>query len=86
MAYQISITEAARRGMKRIPRDALKRIGSAIDDLADDPRPVGSTKLAGVENTWRIRVGDYRILYEVHDGRLIVLVIRIGHRRDVYRS
>ena len=55
-----------------------------IDALKDNPRPFGSEKLSGVEETYRIRVGDYRILYEVHDDVLLVLVVEVGHRREVY--
>ena len=68
-------------------RDAKlkRRIAAAIDTLTVNPRPSGCTKLTGEENVWRVRVGDYRILYEIHEGRLIVLVIRIAHRREAYR-
>ena len=54
--------------------------------LADNPRPRGVEKLEGRENRYRIRVGDYRVIYEIHDEVLLVLVVRIGHRREVYRG
>ena len=57
----------------------------AIEDLADDPMPVGCKKLVGSEHTYRIRVGDYRIVYDIQNANLTVFVIRIRHRRDVYR-
>lgn len=68
-------------------RDARlkRRVVDAIDTLAANPRPPGCTKLAGEEIVWRVRVGSYRILYEIHEGRLMVLVIRIAHRREAYR-
>ena len=68
-------------------RDAKlkRRIGQAIDALAMNPRPPGGVKLTGEENAWRIRVGDYRVLYEIHDARLVILVIRIANRREAYR-
>ena len=68
-------------------RDAKlkRRIAAAIDGLAANPRPPGCTKLAGEDAVWRVRVGDYRILYEVHDDRLVVLVIRISKRSEAYR-
>jgi mRNA interferase RelE/StbE len=68
-------------------RDAKlkRRIGAAIDALAINPRPPSCVKLTDEDNLWRIRVGDYRILYEVHDGRLLVLVIRIADRKEAYR-
>mgnify|MGYP001580816136 FL=1 len=56
-----------------------------MDALAATPRPKGVKKLTGTDDLYRIRVGDYRIVYQIHDDRLIVLVVRIGHRRDVYR-
>lgn len=61
------------------------RIASAIDALADDPRPSGCKKLVGSEHTYRIRVGDYRIVYDIQGAKLVVSVIRVRHRRDVYR-
>lgn len=62
-----------------------RRIGQAIDALAMNPKPPGCVKLAGEDDVWRVRVGDYRILYEVHDDRLWVLVIRIAKRSEAYR-
>ncbi len=56
-----------------------------MDGLAVNPRPKGVKKLSGLDDLYRIRVGDYRIVYQIHDDRLIVLVVRIGHRKDVYR-
>jgi mRNA interferase RelE/StbE len=61
------------------------RLVEAADALASNPRPHGVKKLQGDENLWRIRVGAYRIVYEIHDDRLVVLVIRIGDRKDIYR-
>jgi mRNA interferase RelE/StbE len=63
----------------------VKRILQRIRSLADDPRPAGCEKLPGQER-YRVRQGTYRIIYEIEDARLIVLVVKIGHRRDVYRS
>jgi mRNA interferase RelE/StbE len=83
--YQVELLPAARRDLKRIAGHAQSRIVATLRDLADEPRPPGVVKLAGEENVWRVRVGDYRILYEIHDRRLTVLVIRVGHRRDVYK-
>jgi mRNA interferase RelE/StbE len=67
-------------------RKLLQRFRSAIDSLESDPRPKGSRKLKGAEQDFRIRIGDYRILYRVEDDRLLVVVIRIRHRRGVYRD
>ena len=73
--------------MADLAPDVRRRIRAAIDRLEVDPRPPGITRLAGESPVprWRIRVGDYRVIYEIHDDRLLVLVIRIGHRGRVYR-
>jgi len=62
-----------------------KRIVRSIESLADDPRPGGVKKLAGADDLWRLRVGDYRVIYEIRDRALVVLIIAVGHRGDVYR-
>ena len=86
MTYELEFLPAARRDLKRLPQPIQLRIADALRDLQDNPRPPGVKKLVGEPNSWRIRVGDYRVLYEIHDGRLLVLVINIGHRKDVYRD
>jgi len=83
--YEVELLPAASRDLKRIEKKMQVRIVAALRDLAENPRPAGVVKLAGEDNVWRIREGDYRILYEIHDRRLLVLVVRIGNRRDVYR-
>ena len=62
-----------------------RRVSDAIDRLGENPRPPGCVKLSGESGAWRVRVGEYRILYEIHDGRLHVLVIRIAKRSEAYR-
>lgn len=84
--YAVEFLVSAEKALKRLPVVAQRRIVLAVAGLADNPRPTGSVKLAGDENAWRIRVGEYRILYEIHDRRLVVLVVRIGHRKDVYKK
>jgi mRNA interferase RelE/StbE len=84
MAYQVTITPAADRKIAKLPVDVRRRIADRLAGLSGDPRPPGSVKLTG-ENAYRARVGDYRIIYTIHDDRLIVLVIDVGHRRDIYR-
>ena len=86
MAYTVLVSPAARRDVKRIHGPSRRRIADAIDDLANDPRPQGCTKLAGEEELYRLRIGDYRVIYQIEDDRLIVLVVRVGHRKDVYRG
>lgn len=83
--YEVQISTAAEREFRKLPTDVAKRLKPAILALADNPRPQGVVKLAGEENAWRIRVGDYRVLYQIHDRALLVLVVEIAHRREAYR-
>ena len=85
MLYAVELRPAARRDLRKIPKMDAGRIIAAIESLAKNPRPPGVKKLVGVEELYRIRVGDYRIVYQVQDERLLVLVVKIGHRREVYR-
>lgn len=86
MAYKIELTKAAMRALHALPRNHLKAVDVAILGLADDPRPQGCKKLRGESGSWRIRVGDYRVMYRIEDDVLLVLVVRVGHRREVYRG
>lgn len=72
--------------MQKLPLYVQRRIVSDVATLAYNPRPSGVVKLAGAENLWRLRIGNYRVIYEIHDDRLIVLVLRVAHRKDVYRE
>jgi len=84
VSYRVELTTAAARQIKKLPRPARDRILDAVANLAGDPRPRGAKKLAGEETAWRIRVGDYRVIYDVFDSELVVTVVRAGHRREVY--
>ena len=84
MTYALLIERRAQRSLSRIAVQDRERISDAIRRLAEEPRPHGVKKLSG-RDAWRIRVGDYRILYEIHNERLLILVIDIGHRREIYR-
>lgn len=84
--YRVEILPGARKALKAVQENFRRRIVTVIDSFERNPRPVGSKKLQGEEHVYRIRVGDYRVLYEVHDKVLVVMVIRIGHRREVYRK
>jgi mRNA interferase RelE/StbE len=86
MAYRIEFSPAAARDLRNLPRQVQKRILPRIEKLSDDPRPRGCTKLEGEDDVYRIRVGEYRVLYLVTDRTLSVLIIRIRHRKEVYRS
>jgi mRNA interferase RelE/StbE len=83
--YRVEIARRAVKTLLVLPRREQQRIRAAIDLLADSPWPPGCRALAGEPNAYRVRVGDYRIVYEVFDDRLIVDVVRVGHRRDFYR-
>jgi len=85
MAYRIFMTPEARRNMVTLPRDVVRRVDACIRALADKPRPPRTKKLKGGGDFWRVRVGDYRIIYQVEDDRLLIIVVRIAHRREVYR-
>ena len=84
MTYSLFIERRAQRSLSRIDAANCDRISDAIRRLVNDPRPHGVKKLSG-RNAWRIRVGNYRVLYEIHDERLLILVVDIGHRREIYR-
>ena len=82
--YRVIVRKSVSKDLKGIPRKDVRRILAAINSMADDPRPPGTKKLSGQER-YRLRQGNYRILYEIEDDRLIVCVVRVGDRRNVYR-
>ena len=85
MAYRVVVAPAAERAFHKLPKELRKRIIQRVEALAANPRPANSKKLKGDEDFYRVRVGDWRIVYQIEKQRLVVLVVRIGHRRDVYR-
>ena len=81
----IRFKKSAEKELERLPIHAIKRISKAIDALTENPRPAGSKKLEGQkESLWRIRVGDYRVIYQIEEVIKIVEIRRIGHRKDIY--
>jgi mRNA interferase RelE/StbE len=86
VAHRILFVSRAERGFKRLSADVQDRIISEINSLAEDPRPAGAGKLAGSENLYRVRIGDYRVIYAVEGDFLLVLVVEVGHRREIYRK
>jgi mRNA interferase RelE/StbE len=86
MSYRVELKPSALEALSKLPVADRKRIAKKIDSLAENPRPRGVTKLAGEENLYRIRAGEYRVIYQIQDDRLLVLVVRIGNRGDVYRN
>jgi mRNA interferase RelE/StbE len=85
MAYALQFKPAAFRQLTKLSSDVQKRVAMKIERLRDDPFPAGCKKMAALPDTWRIRTGDYRVVYQVHRGVLLVLVLTVGHRKDVYR-
>lgn len=83
--YKILIKASAAKEIKKLPKKDLQRIVAKIQTLSLDPRPTGCEKLSG-DDKFRIRQGNYRIIYLIEDDRLIVIVIKVGHRRDVYNK
>lgn len=83
--YQVLVERSAEKDLKRLPAGIRSRVATALGGLAENPRPSGSRKLAGTKHDWRIRVGDYRIIYEIADVIRVVRVQRIRHRREVHR-
>jgi len=86
VTYEVIITKQPQKILRKIPQDLLRRIDQAIQSLAVNPRPVGCKKLAGYDNLFRIREGDWRISYAVEADRLIVLVVEISPRGAAYRK
>jgi mRNA interferase RelE/StbE len=82
--YKIEIKKSAVKEIFKLPAKDLKRILKEIELLSDNPRPFGAIKLSGDEK-YRLRVGNYRILYQIFDNKLIVIVVKVGHRKDIYR-
>jgi mRNA interferase RelE/StbE len=84
MAYSVEIRPAAYSALENLSLSLRRRIAAKIDALAENPYPPGVKKLAGAEKRYRIRVGDYRVFYDIQSEVLLIMVIRIGHRREVY--
>lgn len=83
--YRVEISRTAERQLRKLPRDEQAKVTKAIVALSEDPLPRGARKLTSYDDVYRIRVGRYRILYSTAKKKLIVIVLKIGHRKDVYR-
>jgi len=86
LIYSIRFKKSAEKEIEKLPVSVVKRIIPAIDDLALNPRPKGSKKLESKEEIWRIRIGDYRVLYSIEDVIKIIEIRHIGHRKDIYKK
>ncbi len=85
MIYRVEIAPAAKRQIKKLPTAVQQQIIRRLEDLAVEPRPTGIVKLKGSESLYRVRLGDYRVVYEIQDAQLLILVVKVGHRSDVYQ-
>ena len=81
---EVKLRPSARKSLGKFPKAEQRRIATALELLADTPRPPKAKKLSDI--TYRVRVGDYRIIYDIHDSELVILIIKIGQRKDVYRN
>lgn len=86
MSYEVQILPKAARQIKALPIDVRQDISLTIQSLANDPRPIGVKKLSGEKDIYRVRAGNYRVLYRIVDKVLVVVVVSVGHRREVYRD
>jgi mRNA interferase RelE/StbE len=86
MTYRATLSPMAARQLRKLDAPARRRIQAALELLAEQPRPPSATRLVGGAGEWRVRTGDYRIVYEIEDDHLLILVLRLGHRREVYQS
>ena len=85
MTYEVRLAPAAVRQLRKLDPPGRRRVQAAIDLLAEEPRPPGARQLVGGAGEWRVRTGDFRIIYDIRDGELLVLVIKVDHQRDVYK-
>ena len=84
MIYVVKLSPAAARQLRKFNPQTRRRLQAVIELLADEPRPPAATRLVGGDGEWRVRTGDYRVIYEIHADELLVLVLRMGLRRDIY--
>jgi len=84
MTYQVTVLPVAARAIRKLPPEGKRRVQAAIELLARDPRPPAATRLVS-RPEWRIRTGDYRVIYRIEDQVLTIVVVAAGHRKDVYR-
>jgi mRNA interferase RelE/StbE len=83
--WSVEFSTAARRAFAKLDPAVKRRITSAVEELRHDPRPTSAKRLVGRADYWRIRVGSYRVVYTLEDDRFVILVVKLGHRRGVYR-
>lgn len=84
IAYQVTIADSAKKELKSLPSDVTQRVWDKIRELPENPRPPGCKKLHGYKSRWRIRIGHYRVVYDIDDAQRTVDITRVAHRREVY--
>lgn len=84
-SYKVELSASAEKALFKIPKKMIEKVTHALEMLAHNPRPHGSKKLTGFADVYRIRIGYYRIIYEIHDNIILVKVLKIGHRKEIYR-
>ena len=85
MIYAIEIKQSAQKELAKLPRNIADKIIKQIRGLADEPRPIGCKKLVDTDFTYRIRINDYRVVYSIFDQQLVIQIIKIGHRKHIYK-
>ena len=86
MMYEVIVPKNVQKDIDELSENLRDRIEEAIEDLAEDPRPNGVVKMKGSDSRYRIRIGNYRVVYDINDGKLLVLVVQCQHRREVYKN
>jgi mRNA interferase RelE/StbE len=86
MEYDVIIKPSAEKQLDKLAKATRIRVLDKLEDLRHDPRPEGAVKLKRADDLWRIRIGDYRVIYQILDDRLLVIVVRVSHRKDAYKG
>lgn len=86
MTYRIEFVASAQREFVKLPATERRRIAAKVDRLMAEPRPAGCVKLSGHRDIWRIRIGNYRVIYNIDDSRALLVVLKVSHRRESYRE
>ncbi|GIK58825.1 MAG: type II toxin-antitoxin system RelE/ParE family toxin [Chloroflexi bacterium] len=84
--YQIEWKHSAQKELRKLPAEMIQKIMEAVDALSENSFPPGCRKLAGSDQTWRIRIGNYRVIYNVFSATLVIEIVRVAHRKDAYRN
>lgn len=85
MSYQLEFAPAAVRALRKLDPQVRRRVQAVVELLAETPRPPAAKMLVDSGGAWRVRTGDYRVIYDIYDDRLVILVLQVGHRREIYR-